>query len=68
MADIDHESTPLGIIWETLKDKPFSSIPTFMGLLWNIPKLRITLSLEKIAKYLAAIETWQTLARHTHAS
>jgi hypothetical protein len=59
MADIDCMSTPLGIIWETLKDKPFSPIPTFTGFLWDIPELSVTLSPEKTAKYLAAINTWQ---------
>lgn len=64
MADIDHHSRPLGIIWEISKDKPFRTDPNFTGLLWDIPDLSISLSPEKTAKYLEAIDTWQ--ARHMH--
>jgi hypothetical protein len=63
--DIDHFSRPLGIIWEVSKDKPFRTDPNFMGLLWNIPNLSISLSPEKTTKYLEAIDTWQKHHMHT---
>jgi hypothetical protein len=65
MADIDHFSIPLGITWEISKDKPFGPIPTFTGLLWDIPSQSIALPPEKTAKYLAAINTWQAKRTHT---
>lgn len=66
MADINHHSQPFIIIWEISKDKPFRTNPNFTGLLWDIPNFSISLSPEKMAKYLEAINMWQ--AHHTHAA
>ena len=62
--DIDTISLQLGIPWEKSKDIPFSSHPTFLGFVWDIPKRLVSLSASKQAKYLAAVSAWQSKRTH----
>jgi hypothetical protein len=60
MSDIDRLSALLGYIWAPEKDIPFSSIPKYFGFLWNLILLVVSIPAEKMAKYLASIEEWET--------
>ena len=65
MADIDRLSVSLGIPWETSKDIPFTTTPTFIGFIWDLRLLTVSLSPSKITKYLASIEAWSAAPTHT---
>jgi hypothetical protein len=65
MADIDRLSAELGIPWETTKDIPFSFEVPFIGFLWNLPALTVSIPERKKSKYLAAIASWESSPTHT---
>lgn len=65
LSDIDKVSDVLGYPWEPSKDIPFCSAPVFIGFIWDIPTLVVSLTTEKKARYLAAIVNWETAAVHT---
>lgn len=62
--DIDRFSDALGIPWERSKDLPFASSTTYIGFLWDLNSLRVSLSPEKRKKYAISIDEW--LLRSTH--
>ena len=64
ITDIDHISDALGIPWERSKDQPFSSSTVYIGFLWNLDMRTISLSPEKIDKYLCAISKWNDRSTH----
>jgi hypothetical protein len=55
LQDIDDLSIKLGIIWELLKDQPFRSSTIYIGFLWDLEIMIVSLSIGKVDKYLAAI-------------
>lgn len=64
-SHIDALSQSLGIPWKTSKTTPFASSVTYLGFVWNIDSKTVTLSPEKTAKYLEAIEEWSLRRTHT---
>ena len=62
--DIDSFSYVLGIPWERLKDLPFASSTTYIGLHWDLASRRVSLSLEKRTKYSISIEEWLLCPNH----
>jgi len=64
MSDIDQFSSSLGIPWEYSKDVPFSATPTFIGFIWNLADLTVSLSPSKKTKYLSAIQDWLLSSQH----
>jgi hypothetical protein len=65
LDDISAISDQLGIPWEVSKDIPFTSKPTFIGLLWNLPEQTVTLTESKRSKYVNAITEWEKKRTHT---
>jgi hypothetical protein len=63
--DIDHVSQKLGIPWEKSKDLPFDSSTIYIGFIWDISLLTVSLSQSKKDKYLGEIKEWQSRAKHT---
>jgi hypothetical protein len=55
----------LGLIWETSKDIPFSTNPTFIGLEWDLQARTISLPQRKRDKYITAITEWIANQHHT---
>ena len=64
-ADIDPLSNALGIPWETTKTVPFSPCIPYLGFTWDLKMQTVTLSEEKKAKYINAIEEWRSHPKHT---
>jgi len=64
LQDINDLSRKLGILWELLKDQLFKSSTIYIGFLWDIKLRIVSLSPEKIEKYLLAIHKWRK--RQTH--
>jgi len=64
MWDIGRLSNLLGIPWETSKDIPFSTTPTFIGFIWDLDNPTISLIMNKITKYLNAIKVWSGSSQH----
>ena len=65
MADIDVLSNDLGIPWETGKDLPFSDVTPFIGFSWDLTNRTVSLPESKKAKYLQAIQEWESKLKHT---
>ena len=65
IKDIDDISNQLGIPWELSKDVPFSSQPTFIGLIWDLAARTVTLTETKRVKYVDAITVWERKRTHT---
>jgi hypothetical protein len=65
LCDVDTISSRLGIPWEPEKDQPFSSSTVYLGFQWDLEKRQVSLSSEKVTKYLQAVDTWQARGRHT---
>ena len=65
IKDIDSISDQLGIPWELSKDVPFSSRPTFIGLIWDLSARTVTLTETKREKYVSAITDWEAKRTHT---
>lgn len=65
LSDIDKFSTILGYPWEPTKDIPFCTRPTFLGFLWDLETLTVSLAPAKAARYLEAITVWQAKVTHT---
>lgn len=63
--DIDKVSERLGIPWELSKDLPFASTTTYIGFVWDLANLTVSLGEAKKTKYLLAIQEWQKRATHT---
>ena len=59
IKDIDDISNQLGIPWELSKDVPFSSQPTFIGLIWDLAARTVMLTETKRVKYVNAITIWE---------
>jgi len=43
ITDIHQISYTLGIPWEPFKDMPFLSLPTFIGITWNLEQHMVAL-------------------------
>lgn len=65
LDDVDRISADLGIPWEHSKDKPFATVTTYIGLVWDLSAHTVALSPEKKEKYLAAIAMWSSSPVHT---
>ena len=63
-ADIDNLSSPLGIPWEREKDMPFARSTTYIGFVWDLATMRVSLPSKKKTKYLAAIQDWTDSKTH----
>lgn len=64
LCDIDSIADDLGYVWELSKDVPFASTVPFTGLLWNLAQKTVALPDEKRAKYISALNMWQTSRVH----
>ena len=62
--DIDRLSSVLGIPWEKSKDLPFASSSSYIGLVWDLEMLSVSLSQEKRLKYSLSIDEWSLRAKH----
>ena len=62
--NIDQISDQLGIPWDCSKDQPFSHAMTYIGFIWDLASLQVSLSLSKKAKYAIVIMEWKTWATH----
>ena len=65
MDDINRLSTDLGIIWDPSKDVSFCLAVPFCGFLWDLRARTVCLLDKKCAKYILAINTWNSVAKHT---
>jgi hypothetical protein len=63
--DIDTISEELGIPWERGKDSPFGSSAKYIGFLWNLSTLQVSLDTDKKERYLQAIQEWKNHCSHT---
>lgn len=64
MQDIDELLEKLGLLWALPKDQPFASSTVYIGFLWDLQLMTVSLSPAKVDKYLAAIHKWRK--RDTH--
>jgi hypothetical protein len=64
LADIDTVSNELGIPRAASKDQPFSHSTIYIGFIWDLHECTVSLSQNKVDKYVAAIDIW--LSRATH--
>jgi len=64
MQDIDDLSSKLGIVWALSKDQPFRSSTIYIGFIWDLKLMVVSLSTEKTDKYLAAIHRWRKRQAH----
>jgi hypothetical protein len=64
IQDIDAISAKLGIVWAIAKDQPFHSSTVYIGFVWDLERMVVSLSGPKADKYLAAIHKWRK--RHVH--
>ena len=62
--DIDRFSANLGIPWERSKDLPFASSTSYIGFVWDLESLTVSLSPEKRQKYSLSIEDWLQRTKH----
>ena len=62
--DIDHISEQLGIPWDRTKDQPFGCMTTYIGFIWDLSSLQVSISLAKKEKYLCSIEEWKSRCVH----
>jgi hypothetical protein len=65
MDDVDRLSHKLGIPWERTKDQPFADETIYIGLIWNLSTLMVSLGHAKKEKYLLAIADWISQPTHT---
>jgi len=65
ISDIDAISLRLGIPWEPEKDQLFGPTTVYLGFLWDLDKRQVSLTPEKVQKYLHAIAAWQARGVHT---
>lgn len=66
ISDIDAISSELGIPWEMSKDQPFHTSTVYIGFVWDLKNLTVSLTDEKAAKYIAAINAWKSRATHVY--
>ncbi|OJA11076.1 hypothetical protein AZE42_13252 [Rhizopogon vesiculosus] len=64
MQDIDKLSSKLGILWALSKDQPFRPSTVYIGFLWDLNLMVVSLSTEKTGKYLMAIHKWHKRRAH----
>lgn len=62
--DVDRISDRLGIPWEKSKEQQFGYIFIYIGLVWNLATLAVSLEDKKRDKYLQAIRDWQSTKTH----
>ena len=65
LSDVDDVSSNLGIIWALQKDQPFKSSTIYIGFLWDLNHMTVSLTPEKVDKYLSAIHKWRKRPAHT---
>ena len=65
MEDIDRIYSELGVPWETTKDVPFATSVPFIGFIWDIAELQVSIPTKKKTKYLEAIQEWLLQPTHT---
>lgn len=63
--DINRLSRMLGIPWELAKDILFSTRAPFIGFLWDLETLQVSIPEQKKEKYLEAIREWEKQPAHT---
>ena len=54
--NIDHISEQLGIPWDHTKDQPFGCMTTYIGFIWDLSSLQVSISSAEKEKYLCSIE------------
>jgi hypothetical protein len=62
--DIDRFSANLGIPWERSKDLPFAFSTCYIGFLWDLESLTVSVTLAKRQKYSLSIEEWFRRPKH----
>jgi hypothetical protein len=62
--DIDAVSDYLGMVWEPSKTVPFGFSIPYLGFIWDLNKLTVTVPDRKKLKYMAAIEEWGKKTTH----
>ena len=62
---MDDLSNTLGIVWALQKDQPFKASTIYIGFLWDLDRMTVSLTPEKRDKYLSAIHKWRKRQAHT---
>jgi hypothetical protein len=62
--DIDRISDQLGIPWDRSKDQHFNHSTTYIGFVWDLSTLRVSLGPAKKEKYSRAIIKWKGRSAH----
>ena len=62
---INHITDHLGVPWEPFMDTPFSSIPVYIGFVWDLENKIVSLTPAKQLKYSNVILKWLCVSVHT---
>lgn len=65
MDDISRISDELGIVWDPSKDVSFRFAVPYCGFHWDLEARTVRLLDRKCVKYIAAINAWISVAKHT---
>ena len=61
---INHITDHLGVPWEPSMDTPFSSIPVYIGFVWDLENKTVSLIPAKQLKYSNVILKWLGVSAH----